>query len=197
MDNVLDLNNVLDPGYYTISDAYTVLNRVEGINLYGLKVEAYNEYATKFVIQYLSNTTTQSAREEGVMAMPTWAAILIGVCGCTGIFNLITVILQHRWSKKDSTDERLDKIEESLESVKVTLESLDSMKDALEAQSEAQRASMEERIRYLVGHFHKAGTITLLEKANLKDMHRRYVGIGGNGNLDTEMDLLETIPVEG
>lgn len=129
--------------------------------------------------------------------MPTWAAILIGVCGCTGIFNLITVILQHRWSKKDTTDERLDKIEESLESVKVTLESLDSMKDALEAQSEAQRASMEERIRYLVGHFHKQGSITLLEKANLKDMHRRYVGIGGNGNLDTEMDLLETIHVEG
>lgn len=57
VDNVLDLNNVLDPGYYTISDAYTVLNRVEGINLYGLKVEAYNEYATNFVIQYLSNTT--------------------------------------------------------------------------------------------------------------------------------------------
>ena len=119
--------------------------------------------------------------------MPTWAAILIGVCGCTGIFNLITVILQHRWSKKDSTDERLDKIEESLESVK----------DALEAQSEAQRASMEERIRYLVSHFHKQGTITLMEKANLVDMHKRYVGIGGNGNLDTEMDLLDTIPVEG
>ena len=57
VDNVLDLNNVLDPGYYTISDTYTVLNRVEGINLYGLKVEAYNEYSTNFVIQYLSNTT--------------------------------------------------------------------------------------------------------------------------------------------
>ena len=71
------------------------------------------------------------------------------------------------------------------------------MKDALDAQSEAQRASMEERIRYLVGYFHKKGSITLLEKANLKDMHKRYVGIGGNGNLDTEMDLLETIPVEG
>jgi uncharacterized membrane-anchored protein YhcB (DUF1043 family) len=131
------------------------------------------------------------------MAMPTWAAILIGVCGCTGIFNLITVILQHRWSKKDSTDERLDKIEESLEDVKEQLSQLEPMKDALEAQSEAQRASMEERIRYLVSHFHKLGAITLSEKANLNDMHRRYVGIGGNGNLDTEMDLLEKIPVEG
>ncbi len=36
-----------------------------------------------------------------------------------------------------------------------------------------------------------------MEKANLVDMHRRYVGIGGNGNLDTEMDLLDAIPVEG
>lgn len=129
--------------------------------------------------------------------MPTWAAILIGVCGCTGAFNLIIAILQHRWNKRGTTDERLDKIEKSLEDVKEQLNQLEPMKDALEAQSEAQRASMEERIRYLVGHFHKRGTITLLEKANLKDMHRRYVGIGGNGNLDTEMDLLETIPVEG
>ena len=112
--------------------------------------------------------------------MPTWAAILIGVCGCTGIFNLVTVILQHRWSKKEMKDERLDAIEESLDAIK-----------------EAQRATMEERIRYLVGHYNAKGEISLMEKANLKDMHKRYVGVGGNGNLDTEMELLDRIPVKG
>ena len=112
--------------------------------------------------------------------MPTWAAILIGVCGCTGIFNLVTVILQHRWSKKEMKDERLDAIEESLDAIK-----------------EAQRATMEERIRYLVGHYNCKGEITIMEKANLKDMHKRYVGVGGNGNLDTEMQLLDGIPVKG
>lgn len=138
--------------------------------------------------------------------MPTWVTIVVAVCGCTGGFNLISLVLQHRWNKKDKRDERLDKIEESLVELKGVIESLkessdaqkevlDLQKDALEAQSEAQRASMEERIRYLVGHYNCKGEISLSEKANLKDMHRRYVGIGGNGNLDTEMDLLDEIPV--
>ncbi len=112
--------------------------------------------------------------------MPTWVTIVVAVCGCTGGFNLISLILQHRWNKKEKKDERLDKIEEKLEAL-----------------TEAQRASMEERIRYLVGHYNKCGEITLSEKANLKDMWKRYVGVGGNGNLDTEMELLDAIHVKG
>lgn len=112
--------------------------------------------------------------------MPTWAAILIGVCGCTGIFNVVTVILQHRWSRQDQKDERLDAIEQTLDALK-----------------EAQRSSMEERIRSLVNKYHQRGEITIAELANLKDMHKRYVGVGGNGNLDTEMDVLDLIPVKG
>lgn len=112
--------------------------------------------------------------------MPTWAAILIGVCGCTGIFNVITAVLQRRWSKQDKKDERFDAIEQVLEAIK-----------------EAQRASMEERIRYLVGHYHKQGAISISELANLRDMHKRYVGVGGNGNLDPEMEILSKVPVEG
>lgn len=113
-----------------------------------------------------------------MIVLPTWAAIVIGVCGCTGIFNLITVILQHRWSKSDKKDERFDAIEQSLNALKG-----------------AQRASMEERIRYLVGHYLEKGEISMAELANLRDMHKKYVGVGGNGNLDTEMDLLDTVPV--
>lgn len=112
--------------------------------------------------------------------MPTWVTIVVAVCGCTGGFNLISLVLQHRWNKKEKKDQRLDSIEETLEAIK-----------------EAQRSSMEERIRYLVGHFNSKGEISLMEKANLHDMHKRYVGVGGNGNLDTEMELLDTIPVKG
>ena len=106
--------------------------------------------------------------------------MLIGVCGCTGIFNVVTVILQHRWSRQDQKDERLDAIEQTLDALK-----------------EAQRSSMEERIRSLVNKYHQRGEITIAELANLKDMHKRYVGVGGNGNLDTEMDVLDLIPVKG
>lgn len=145
---------------------------------------------------------------ERVSVMPTWVTVVVAVCGCTGGFNLISLVLQHRWNKKEKKDERLDKIEVSLEELKDSVKglkessdeqrkSLDEQKNALEAQSEAQRASMEERIRYLVGHYNCKGEISLSEKANLKDMHKRYVGIGGNGNLDTEMELLDEIPVHG
>lgn len=105
--------------------------------------------------------------------MPIWAAIVVAVCGGTGMFNLIAIILQHRWSTKKSKDDRID---------------------ALMA---AQRASMEERIRYLVQHYSGKEQISLAEKANLREMHKCYVGVGGNGNLDTEMDELEKIPVKG
>mgnify|MGYP003299780358 CR=1 FL=1 len=112
--------------------------------------------------------------------MPTWAAIIVAICGCTGGFNIVALILQRRWSKQDKKDERLDAIEKSLEELKG-----------------AQRASMEERIRYLVGHFLGKGEISMAELSNLREMHKKYVGVGGNGNLDTEMELLDTIPVKG
>lgn len=112
--------------------------------------------------------------------MPTWAAILIGFCGCTGIFNVVTAVLQHRWSKQDKRDERFDAIEKSLEDIKG-----------------AQRSSMEERIRYLVGYYYDRKEISMAELANLRDMHKKYIGVGGNGNLDTEMELLDSVPVKG
>ena len=105
--------------------------------------------------------------------MPIWATILLAVLGSSGISTVLVAILQHHWQKKEKADERID---------------------ALMA---AQRVSMEERIRYLVQHYVKLQTISLAEKSNLTEMHRCYVGVGGNGNLDTEMRELDKIPVKG
>ena len=112
--------------------------------------------------------------------MPIWVTIVVAVCGCTGGFNLVSLVLQHRWNKKQKKDERLEAIEASLDAIK-----------------QAQRVTMEERIRYLIWYHNEKGEISLMEKANLHDMHKRYVGVGGNGNLDTEMELLDGIPVRG
>ena len=105
--------------------------------------------------------------------MPLWATILLAVLGSSGVSTVIVAVLQHYWQKKEESDERID---------------------ALMA---AQRATMEERIRYLVQHYAGKKQITLAEKANLRDMHKCYVGVGGNGNLDTEMSELEKIEVKG
>ena len=105
--------------------------------------------------------------------MPTWAAVLIGVCGCTGIFNLITTILQHRWGKKDSTDKRID------------------------ALVEAQTVIMIDRVRFLGRSYIKDGEISLSDKENLRGMYRAYKALGGNGHLETVMEEVEELDVKG
>ena len=105
--------------------------------------------------------------------MPLWAAILTAALGSTGLSTVVVAVLQHHWQKKEKEDERID---------------------ALMA---AQRVSMEERIRYLVQYHMEKGRITLAEKSNLMEMHTCYVGVGGNGNLDTEMAELNKVPVKG
>ena len=87
-------------------------------------------------------------------------------------------------------DEKLDEIQKKQD------ERFDEIKQDLSHMKEAQRSSMEERIRYLVSHWYNKGMISMAEKANLIDMWKMYVGIGGNGNLDTEMAILGSIPVE-
>lgn len=60
-NNTLDLNNIKEPGYYTIDSNYTVLNGVTGFNLYGLKVERYGIVNNGFIVQTLRNISDSSA----------------------------------------------------------------------------------------------------------------------------------------
>ncbi len=105
--------------------------------------------------------------------MPTWAAVLIGVCGCTGIFNLITVILQHRWSRREKRDERTD------------------------ALVEAQMVVMIDRVRFLGKCYIEDGKISLSDKENLRGMYNAYKALGGNGHLEIVMDEVEHLEVRG
>lgn len=105
--------------------------------------------------------------------MPTWAAILIGVCGCTGVWNLVTVILQHRWSRQEKKDKRID------------------------ALVEAQMVIMVDRVRFLGRSYIEQGRISLSDKENLRGMYRAYKALGGNGHLETVMDEVEHLEVRG
>ncbi len=105
--------------------------------------------------------------------MPTWAGILIGVCGCTGVWNLITVILQHRWSRQEKKDKRID------------------------ALVEAQMVIMVDRVRFLGRSYIDQGWIALSDKENLRGMYRAYKALGGNGHLETVMDEVEHLEVRG
>lgn len=105
--------------------------------------------------------------------MPTWAAILIGVCGCTGIFNLATVILQHRWNKQEKKDSRLDAIVAALTVIMI------------------------DRVRFLGRSYIRDGSISLSDKENIRGMYKAYKALGGNGHLETVMDEVEDLEVRG
>ena len=54
-----------------------------------------------------------------------------------------------------------------------------------------------DRVRYLGKAYIKAQSISLEDKENLEDMYRAYKALGGNGHLETVMDEVERLPVQG
>lgn len=88
-----------------------------------------------------------------------------------GIIAIVQAALQRYWQKKDKRDDRID---------------------CLVA---AQKVVMVDRIRYLGAKYISLHEITLEDKENLKDMHKAYRGLGGNGHLDTVMGEVDKLPV--
>lgn len=84
---------------------------------------------------------------------------------------IVLAALQRHWSKKDKRDDRIDHL------------------------VAAQKVVMVDRIRYLGSKYISLHEITLEDKENLKDMHKAYRGLGGNGHLDTVMAEVDKLPV--
>lgn len=54
-----------------------------------------------------------------------------------------------------------------------------------------------DRVRYLGKCYISDRSISLEDKENLEEMYRAYKGLGGNGHLQTVMDEVERLPVQG
>ena len=52
-------------------------------------------------------------------------------------------------------------------------------------------------MRYLGKCYISDRSISLEDKENLEEMYRAYKGLGGNGHLQTVMDEVERLPVQG
>ena len=86
--------------------------------------------------------------------------------GSSGITAIILALLQRKWKN----DEKQDAIIDGLKVLTV------------------------DRVRYLGKSYIDRGYITLWEKENLREMHKAYKALGGNGHLDTvvkEVDKLD------
>lgn len=91
--------------------------------------------------------------------------------GSSGITAIILALLQRKWKKEDRHNEKQDAIIDGLKVLTV------------------------DRVRYLGKSYIDRGYITLWEKENIREMHKVYKALGGNGHLDTvmkEVDKLDT-----
>ena len=68
--------------------------------------------------------------------------------------------------------------------------------ERIAALTEAQKLLMQDKVRYLGSKFIAEGKISLENKEMLKEMHKAYQGLGGNGHLDTVMAEVEKLPIE-
>ena len=89
-----------------------------------------------------------------------------------GIMQIINTVITHRMKKNDKEDERMA------------------------ALTEAQKLLMQDKVRYLGGKFIAEGKISLENKEVLKEMHKAYQALGGNGHLDTVMAEVDKLPIE-
>lgn len=98
-------------------------------------------------------------------------AIIGASLGSGGITSIILALLNRKWSKKDA------------------------MQKQIEALTEAQKVVMIDRVRHLGRTYIGQGQIVFEDKENLKDMHKAYQGLGGNGHLDPVMSEVEKLQV--
>ena len=99
-------------------------------------------------------------------------AVISGGIG-SGLITLLSTYLQHKWSKKDKTDKRID------------------------ALVDAQKVTMIDRVKHISKHYIEAGEISLDDKDNLIEMYNAYKGLGGNGHLDSTMHEIDKLKVIG
>lgn len=105
--------------------------------------------------------------------MQIFITLGLAIIGSSGIASIVVAVLQHRWSKKEAKDERID------------------------ALVDAQQVMMIDRVRYLGRYYIRAGEISLADKENLMSMYNAYKKLGGNGHLETVMKEIDQLDVKG
>lgn len=98
--------------------------------------------------------------------------LILSASFIAGVVEIILALLNRRWRKKDTKDEKIDAI------------------------VNAQKVLMLDRVHYLGSVYIKAGFISIEEKENIKEMHKAYKKLGGNGHLDTIMEEIDKLPIK-
>ncbi len=107
-----------------------------------------------------------------------FAQLLISAVTGSGVTAIILALLQRHWAKQDRENSRDD-----------------AMQGRLDAIVDALKVLMIDRVRWLGARYIADKQISLVNKENLKDMHKAYKALGGNGHLDTVMKEIDELPI--
>ena len=97
--------------------------------------------------------------------------LLIGALTGSGVSAVVVAVLQRHWQKQDRKDNRLD------------------------ALVNAQKLTMIDLVKRSAKEHIKAGYISLEDKEHLIEQHKAYKALGGNGHLDTIMEVIDELKV--
>lgn len=126
----------------------------------------------------------------------------------TSIKELILWFLNRRAKVKDNKEEKNDEVSEILkkQSEKITRiydkvdtlkDDVSNLKDQMQATVKHDKVILRDKIKYLISKYIEYGEITIEEKQAIQHMWNIYhFDLGGNGDLNDWMDMLEEIPVK-
>lgn len=98
---------------------------------------------------------------------------LLGAGIGAGLMSIVLAYLQHKWAKQEAHDDRVD------------------------ALVDAEKVMMIYMVTSLGKEYIRDGQISLNDKDTLKEMHKTYKALGGNGHLDTIMNEVDRLKVVG
>lgn len=109
--------------------------------------------------------------------MELFGMLLSAVTG-SGVATIVLAVMRRKWEKEDQKKDRRTALDHRI----------DAIVDAL-------KVLMIDRVRYLGEKYIADQQISLANKENLKDMHKAYKALGGNGHLDTVMNEVDELPI--
>ena len=92
-------------------------------------------------------------------------AILVAALTGSGVSSIVITVLQRHWQKQDKEDNRLDAV------------------------VNAEKLIMIDHVKRSAKRFIRSGKISLEEKEHLHEQYDAYKALGGNGHLDTTMNV--------
>lgn len=119
----------------------------------------------------------------------------------TSVKELILWFLNRRAKVQDDEKENIEEqrdlmCQQQRECMEKILDVVEKMAAKMNASIENDKIILRDKIHYLVLKYVDIGEITLDEKQAIHHMWNIYhYDLGGNGDLDDEMDMLENIPV--